>query len=97
MLYVFGFNLRKYYLVFFSGTIPGPFLVGWAIDNACLIFLEGSCGAKGNCLLYSHDSMALGVMVWWLVVSLVSSLFYVFASVFQCCGHNESFDLNSKK
>jgi hypothetical protein len=30
------------------GTIPGPLLEGWVIDNACLIFVEGSCGNKGN-------------------------------------------------
>ncbi|XP_052106029.1 solute carrier organic anion transporter family member 4A1-like [Mytilus californianus] len=79
------------------GTIPGPFLVGWAIDNACLIFLEGSCGNQGNCLLYSHDSMALGVMVWWLVVSLVSAMFYLLAIFFQCCRSEKgSFDLTIK-
>ncbi|XP_076099372.1 solute carrier organic anion transporter family member 4A1-like isoform X2 [Mytilus galloprovincialis] len=79
------------------GSIPGPFLVGWAIDNACLIFLEGSCGNQGNCLLYSHDSMALGVMVWWLVVCLLSALFYLLAIFFQCCrGEKGSFDLTKK-
>lgn len=77
-----------------SGTIPGPFLVGWAIDNSCLIFLDGSCGNKGNCLLYSHDKMAMGVMLWWLIVSMVSAIFYLIALIIhQCCGQKKSFDL----
>ena len=71
------------YIFLVIGTIPGPLLVGWVIDNACLIFIEGSCGNKGNCLLYSHEKMAMGIMIWWLIVSLMSAVFYMIAILFQ--------------
>lgn len=80
------------------GTIPGPILVGWVIDNACLIFVEGSCGNKGNCLLYSHEKMAMGIMIWWLIVSFMSAVFYMIAILFQgCTGTKQSFNLSNNK
>ncbi|XP_052106028.1 solute carrier organic anion transporter family member 4A1-like [Mytilus californianus] len=78
------------------GTIPGPLLVGWVLDNACLIFLDGTCGNKGNCLLYSHDDMASGILIWWLIVSLLSAIFYLFAILFEArSGKSNSFELSS--
>ncbi|XP_048736625.2 solute carrier organic anion transporter family member 4A1-like [Ostrea edulis] len=79
------------------GMIPGPVLVGWVLDRSCLLWSGGSCGSSGSCLLYSHDKMAVGVMLWWVMVSLVASVLFFIASIIVVCKNSsKSFDLKSE-
>ncbi|XP_022333584.2 solute carrier organic anion transporter family member 4A1-like [Crassostrea virginica] len=77
------------------GMIPGPVLVGWVLDQACLIWSGASCGSSGSCLLYSHHQMAVGIMLWWVLVSFVAAILFFIASIFIVCRNSsKSFDLN---
>ncbi|KAK3092473.1 hypothetical protein FSP39_003277 [Pinctada imbricata] len=71
------------------GTIPGPVLVGWVIDRSCLLWAGGSCGSSGFCQLYSHSQMSIGIMTWWVVVSLVASLLFFISSCFATRSDNK--------
>ncbi|KAJ8308250.1 hypothetical protein KUTeg_013124 [Tegillarca granosa] len=64
------------------GTIPGPVLIGSIIDRTCQIWQSVGCGSSGFCTLYSHNQLSLGVMGWWIGVSLVASFFFFLASIF---------------
>lgn len=76
------------------GMIPGPVLVGWVLDQSCLIWSGGSCGSSGSCLLYSHDQMAVGIMLWWVLVSVAASaLFFISSIIIVCRSSSKSLDL----
>lgn len=88
------FFLKFFVACFVVGMIPGPVLVGWVLDQSCLIWSGGSCGSSGSCLLYSHDQMAVGIMLWWVLVSVAASaLFFISSIIIVCRSSSKSLDL----
>lgn len=88
------FFLKFFVVCFVVGMIPGPVLVGWVLDQSCLIWSGGSCGSSGSCLLYSHDQMAVGIMLWWVLVSVAASaLFFISSIIIVCRSSSKSLDL----
>ncbi|XP_061173895.1 solute carrier organic anion transporter family member 4A1-like [Saccostrea echinata] len=93
----FALGIQRIFLQLL-GMIPGPVLVGWVLDQSCLLWSSSSCGSTGSCLLYSHDKMALGVMLWWVIVSFASSVLFFSASVIVACRKSSKFDeINSEE
>ncbi|KAL3872884.1 hypothetical protein ACJMK2_036065 [Sinanodonta woodiana] len=77
------------------GSIPGPVLIGTVIDKACLIWRGGSCGSQGFCMLYSHDKLSLGVLLWWVITMMIGCLLFSGAAIF-AMRNKVSFDIKSK-
>ncbi|XP_033736434.1 solute carrier organic anion transporter family member 4A1-like [Pecten maximus] len=77
------------------GMIPGPILVGAVLDGTCEIWTELPCTSSKFCMMYSLSRMSTGVMLWWVIVSASSAIFYFIASVFASRNKN-SFTLGSK-
>lgn len=64
------------------GTIPGPLLVGAVLDGTCEIWTEVPCTDSRFCMMYNLSNMSTGIMMWWVIVSASSAIFYFIASVF---------------
>lgn len=47
---------------FFLGTVPGPILFGFAIDNSCSLWDVNECRTKGACWVYDNERMAYLLM-----------------------------------
>ncbi|XP_019622912.1 PREDICTED: solute carrier organic anion transporter family member 4A1-like [Branchiostoma belcheri] len=60
------------------GSIPGPILIGYVIDNTCLL-RQTSCGVEGSCWLYDNGTMSLNILYVTLGVKAVSVLFFALA------------------
>ncbi|CAH1251560.1 SLCO4C1 [Branchiostoma lanceolatum] len=60
------------------GSIPGPILMGFVIDQACLIRQE-SCGVEGSCWIYDNSSLARNTLYIALGVKAVSVIFFALA------------------
>ena len=46
------------------GSIPGPIMFGFVIDQSCILWQEKRCtGKQGNCWVYSSDTLALNVII----------------------------------
>ncbi|KAK3578698.1 hypothetical protein CHS0354_008556 [Potamilus streckersoni] len=76
------------------GSIPGPVLIGTVIDKACLIWRGGSCGSQGFCMLYSHDELSIGVLLWWVITMTIGCLLFSGAAIF-AMRNRGSFDTKS--
>ncbi|KAL3873616.1 hypothetical protein ACJMK2_036712 [Sinanodonta woodiana] len=77
------------------GSIPGPVLIGTVLDKACLIWRGGSCGSQGFCMLYSHDKLSRGVLLWWVITMMIGCLLFSGATIF-AMRNRGSFDTKSK-
>ncbi|XP_078665168.1 solute carrier organic anion transporter family member 4A1-like [Branchiostoma floridae x Branchiostoma belcheri] len=62
----FGLGMQRC-LIRIIGTIPGPMIYGYAMDNACVQW-QSSCGQRGACLVY--DSRKVGLFVFGLAFGL---------------------------
>ncbi|XP_066268905.1 solute carrier organic anion transporter family member 4A1-like [Branchiostoma lanceolatum] len=62
----FGLGMQRC-LIRIIGTIPGPMIYGYAMDNACAQW-QSSCGQRGACLVY--DSRKVGLFVFGLAFGL---------------------------
>ncbi|XP_035659874.1 solute carrier organic anion transporter family member 4A1-like [Branchiostoma floridae] len=62
----FGLGMQRC-MVRIIGTIPGPMIYGYAMDNACAQW-QTSCGQRGACLVY--DSRKVGLFVFGLALGL---------------------------
>ena len=72
------------------GTIPGPILIGYIIDQTCLL-------KDGNCLFYDNYSMALAVAVTITIVKILGLGFFGLALYFSnrsSIPDDENFDLD---
>lgn len=49
-------------MFFFLGTVPGPILFGFAIDNSCSLWDVNECRTKGACWVYDNERMAYLLM-----------------------------------
>ncbi|XP_076442002.1 solute carrier organic anion transporter family member 4A1-like isoform X2 [Babylonia areolata] len=76
------------------GTIPGPPLVGYILDRACLVW-SGSPDGSQFCAMYSKWDMSLGVFIWWTVVNLLAGTLHFLAAAFLRVRHSKSVDLRS--
>lgn len=76
------------------GSIPGPVLIGSVIDGACELWQGSACGGSGVCMLYNKDELSRGVMLWWVLVSAVTSILFFIASLFAGRGAKGSFDIS---
>ncbi|MBN3310729.1 SO4C1 protein, partial [Amia calva] len=45
------------------GTIPGPMILGAAIDHTCILWNINSCGDKGACWSYNNTRMAYSLAI----------------------------------
>ncbi|XP_060063072.1 solute carrier organic anion transporter family member 4A1-like [Ylistrum balloti] len=63
------------------GTIPGPLLVGAVLDGTCEIWTEIPCTSSKFCMMYDLSRMSTGIMMWWVIVSASSAMFYLMASI----------------
>jgi hypothetical protein len=49
--------LLRFQLVFCTfPAFPAPVLYGYVIDSVCIVKQQMTCGRKGACLLYNHDT-----------------------------------------
>ncbi|CAK8680047.1 unnamed protein product [Clavelina lepadiformis] len=62
------------------GTIPGPLLFGFVLDQACLLSGE-SCGSQGSCSVYTNDSISNNVLILVIVLKVVGIIFYSLAFI----------------
>ena len=62
-----------------AGTIPGPPVVGYVLDQTCLIWSTAPDGTE-SCAMYSKGQMSTGIFIWWMVVNLLATLFYLAAA-----------------
>uniref|UniRef100_A0A8C4RZH6 Solute carrier organic anion transporter family member n=1 Tax=Erpetoichthys calabaricus TaxID=27687 RepID=A0A8C4RZH6_ERPCA len=44
------------------GSIPGPIILGAAMDYSCILWVVNACGMKGACWAYDNHQMALSLM-----------------------------------
>ena len=58
------------------GSIPGPVIFGYIIDQACVLESEG-----GNCLVYNNFSMSIYMLLASLI-SKVLGLFFISLTLF---------------
>lgn len=65
-----------------AGSIPGPPLVGYVIDHACLVWTGGLCGSDEVCSLYSHELLSEGAVAWWITLGVVAVILFTIASCF---------------
>jgi len=64
------------------GTIPGPVIFGYIVDQACLLW-KPSCDGSRSCLVYNNKQMAYTLLGTCFGVKILSVLFYtlgIFAS-----------------
>ncbi|OWF46446.1 solute carrier organic anion transporter family member 4A1-like [Mizuhopecten yessoensis] len=77
------------------GLIPGPLLVGAVLDGTCEIWTEVPCSDSRFCMMYDLSRMSSGIMIWWVVISVLTAIFYLAASLFASRNKN-NFALDSK-
>ncbi|KAK3095577.1 hypothetical protein FSP39_016276 [Pinctada imbricata] len=53
-----------------EGYILGPVVFGAILDSSCNVW-QDTCGAKGNCWIYSEWSLRVKVMIWWICCKLI--------------------------
>lgn len=59
--------------------MPGPVLLGAIIDSSCTIW-QHSCGVKGSCWMYDKSAMGIRIMLWFMGLKILGSLFFLVAS-----------------
>ena len=79
-----------------TGSIPGPVLIGSVIDGACELWQGSACGGSGVCMLYNKEDLSVGVMLWWVLVSAVTSILFFIASLFAGRAFKGSFDVSKQ-
>ena len=75
-----------------AGTIPGPPVVGYVLDQTCLVWSTAPDGTE-SCAMYSRGQMSTGIFIWWIVVNVLATLFYLAASCFLGRKTKKSVDL----
>ena len=50
-----------------AGGLPGPVLLGFALDHSCLLWEKRCDGSTGSCLYYDNHEMA------WLLLAVCAS------------------------
>ncbi|XP_078576841.1 uncharacterized protein LOC144862330 [Branchiostoma floridae x Branchiostoma japonicum] len=60
------------------GSIPGPILMGFVIDQACLL-RQTICEVEGACWIYDNNSLTLNILYIALGVKAASVIFYALA------------------
>ena len=84
----------KFSFFFFRlvGSIPGPILYGYIIDQTCLL-------KDGNCLFYDNYSMALAMSLTTVIIKTLGVGFFVLALHFSGKSNirDETEELNSLK
>ena len=92
-----NFTLSHVYIhiihICFTGSIPGPVFVGAVIDRACELWQGDACGGDGVCMLYNKRDLSLNVMLWWVILTCVTSCFFIIALIFATRGAKGSFTL----
>eukprot|EP00058_Branchiostoma_floridae_P012427 XP_002597915.1 hypothetical protein BRAFLDRAFT_128444 [Branchiostoma floridae] len=61
-----------------TGSIPGPILMGFVIDQACLL-RQTICEVEGACWIYDNNSLTLNILYIALGVKAASVIFYALA------------------
>merc|ERR1719402_1833058 len=61
------------------GSIPGPILFGYFIDQVCLLW-EPDCVDAGSCLLYDNIKMSSSILGICIVVKIISVIFYLISA-----------------
>lgn len=74
------------------GTIPGPPVVGYVLDQTCLIWNTAPDGSE-YCAMYSKGHMSTGIFIWWIVVNILATVFYLATSLFLQFRNRKSVDL----
>ena len=75
------------------GTIPGPVIFGYLIDNTCLLWQEQECpsldqvSGGGSCRLYDNHGMSTAMMVTILLVKVLGIVFFGAALFFSARSH----------
>ncbi|KAK7103249.1 solute carrier organic anion transporter family member 4A1-like isoform X1 [Littorina saxatilis] len=83
----------QWMLIRLLGTIPGPPVVGYVLDQTCLVWNTSPDGTE-FCAMYSKSEMSSGIFIWWIVVVLLATLFYLAASCLMSRRNSKSVDLN---
>ena len=65
--------------IFLIGTIPGPVLTGYVIDQSCGLW-QDFCGQQGSCWVYDRDQMSWRLFVWWCCVKVFSGIMFLISS-----------------
>ncbi|XP_004949364.1 solute carrier organic anion transporter family member 4C1 isoform X2 [Gallus gallus] len=61
------------------GTVPGPILFGFAIDNSCSLWDVNECRTKGACWVYDNERMAYLLMSISAACKIITIIFVVVA------------------
>ncbi|KAK3093809.1 hypothetical protein FSP39_020494, partial [Pinctada imbricata] len=61
------------------GTIPGPVLTGYVIDQSCGLW-QDFCGERGSCWVYDRTQMSWRLFVWWVCVKVFSGVLFLISS-----------------
>ena len=56
--------------------------LGAVTDRACESWQDGACGGDGVCMLYNKAVLSLHVMLWWVIMTSVTSMFFIFGLIF---------------
>ncbi|XP_020864955.1 solute carrier organic anion transporter family member 4C1-like [Phascolarctos cinereus] len=71
----------QFVLVRLLGTIPGPIVFGFAIDNSCSLWDINECGIRGACWLYDNARMAfmlVGISVGCKALTILFNILAIF-------------------
>ena len=66
--------------VLFIGSVPGPIFFGFVMDESCQKW-QGSCGARGACLLYDRRMMAWKLLLSTIALKLFSVVLFTIAHI----------------
>ena len=62
----------------FTGSAPGPIVVGAVIDSSCLVWQQ-VCGETGSCWIYDNELFATKIVILGIVGCGVASIAYAIA------------------
>ena len=67
--------------------------LGGVIDRACELWQGGACGGDGVCMLYNKADLSLHVMLWWVIMTAVTSMFFIIGLIFAVRKSKGSFEI----
>ena len=77
------------------GTVPGPIIFGYIIDQTCLLWSHNKDCSTGSCRLYDNIAMSYTVLAVLLTWKLMSLVFFSLALFFG--KKSKTFQPESKK
>ncbi|KAK7502755.1 hypothetical protein BaRGS_00006005 [Batillaria attramentaria] len=83
----------QWMLIRLLGTIPGPPVVGYVLDQTCLIWNAAPDGSE-FCAMYSKSQMSDGIFIWWIIVQIIAAVCYAAVALLLQFKNRKSVDLS---